>query len=176
MKNLLSSRRLRLESLEERTLLAVTAGLAETAALAAPTGATNWVVNTADDPSSWSDTDGEVSLREAIGRAQTGDTITFDESLSGDTVTLNGNQFEVNKAITIDATSIGGITIDADGQSRVFYISGGTADTPVNLVALTITGGYASEIWSGTWVGGGGICNEGVLALTDCTVTGNSVN
>ena len=188
MKNLVSSHRLRLESLEERTLLAVTAGLAETAApLAAPTGATNWVVNTTADPSSWDTADDILSLREAIGRAQAGDTITFDASLAGRTITLSGSELSVDKGITIDANGIGGMTINANSKSRVFSVSGGTADAPVELISLTITSGnsYYGISWEGfaDWVKyadgsysvkGGGIYNSGTLTLTSCTVSGNN--
>ena len=168
MKNPISSRRLRLESLEERALLAVTAGFAETAALAAPTGATNWVVNTTADPAEWDETDDLLSLREAIDRAQTGDTITFDSSLAGGTITLSGSELSVDKCITIDANGIGGMTIDAAGQSEVFYVNDGSAKNPVELIGLTITGGWAEF--------GGGICTgKGcTLTLTNCIVSGNT--
>ncbi len=157
MSNRTSARRLRLESLEERTLLAVTAGLAEpAAALAAPTGAANWVVNTNDDPSSWDETDAVVSLREAIGRASEGDTVTFDASLANRTITLSGSQLEITKPITIDASSIGGITIDGDNVSKIFLVTGGSDAAAVELVSLIL---YES-----------GIDNSGVLVMTDCSL------
>ena len=50
MKTLLNARKLRLETLEERALLAVAAGGFEQAVpLPAPTGETVWVVNTTND-------------------------------------------------------------------------------------------------------------------------------
>ncbi|MBR5414683.1 MAG: right-handed parallel beta-helix repeat-containing protein [Thermoguttaceae bacterium] len=157
MNNPISSRRLRLESLEERALLAVTAGFAETAALAASTGATNWVVNTTADPSSWDTADDILSLREAIGRAQTGDTITFDASLAGGTITLNGTELSIiDKGITIDASDIGGITIDGDNVSNIFLVSGGSSAEAVRLVSLELRRS--------------GIDNSGVLAMTDCSL------
>ena len=164
----MNARKLRLESLEERTLLTVTAGGFElTAAFPEPVSATNWIVNTTDDATDWDETDDILSLREAIGRAQTSDTLTVDDSLAGSTITLCGIELSVNKGITVDATSIGGITIDANGQSRVLYVSGGYETNPVELIDLTITGGWLYN-------DDGAICNGGTLKLTNVTVTGNT--
>lgn len=168
---MISNRKLRLESLEERNLLAVTAGGVESAAeLAAPTAASVWVVNTTDDPypELWDDTDSVLSLREAIGRAGDGDTIVFDSSLAGGTIALNNScMLSIDKGITIDAASVGGITIDANGGSRVFYIIG--SKVSVEFVHLTIMGGREDT------ADGGGIYNyNGSLKLTDCTVSGNT--
>ena len=165
----LTNRKLRLETLEERALLAVTAGGFEQAVpLPAPTGETVWVVNTTDDPADWDTADEVLSLREAIGRAEDGDTVVFDGSLAGGTVTLNGSELEILLGITIDAASIGGITIDADGASRVFYVNGENGSSPVELISLTITGGNANY-------DGGGIYNwYGTLTLTDSIVSGNT--
>ena len=125
MRSQFQSRKLRLESLEERTLLAMTAGGMEAlSAHAAPTALETWVVNTTDDPAEWDAEDDVLSLRETISRASDGDVINFASSLADGTITLGGSQLEITKAITIDASSIGGITIDADGKSRVFCISG----------------------------------------------------
>ena len=167
----MNARKLRVESLEERTLLAVVAGgLEQVAELVAPTEATTWVVNTLDDPTSWDTADDVVSLREAIDNAIDGDTIVFDESLAGGTITLNGSQLEVYCGITIDASAIDGIIIDANGQSRVFYVSGGDEMDPVELISLTITGGWAEE-------SGGAIYNvSSTLTLSNCIVTGNTVD
>ena len=156
--------KLRVENLEERTLLAVMAGGAETAVRTAmPTEAATWVVNTLEDPASWDTTDDVVSLREAIERAADGDTVTFDETLAGGTITLNGSKLKVYCGITIDASVVGGITIDAEEQSGVFNIIGGDSDNPVELIGLIITGGSAH-----------GIYNTGVLVIVDSTIAGNT--
>ena len=168
----MNSRKLRVESLEERTLLAVVAGgIEQTAEFAAPTEAVTWVVNTLDNPTEWDATDDVISLREAIDSASTGDTIIFDDSLAGGTITLSGTQLEISNGITIDATSIGGITIDAGGRSRVFYITGSNNSDLVELIGLRITGGCGESL-------GGGICSEtsGMLTLRNCTVSGNTAS
>ncbi|MBR6481025.1 MAG: hypothetical protein IKT12_04925, partial [Thermoguttaceae bacterium] len=82
MKRCLNARKLRLESLEDRTLLAVTAGGIEQAAVIAPTEAVTRVVNTLEDPAEWDTADSVVSLREAIDAAADGDTITFASELA----------------------------------------------------------------------------------------------
>ena len=84
---------LRLESLEERTLLAVYAGL-----LPAPTGdAASTVVTTLAD--TVDDSDGVISLREAIENAKTLKTdITFD--VAG-TINLTRGQLEITESAVI---------------------------------------------------------------------------
>ena len=158
-------------------------------------------------------TDGYISLREAINKyAATGDTITFDASLKGQTITLNGEQLEIDKSITIDATSIyntesnePGITIDADGKSRIFYAKDVSGD--VGFIGLSITKGFhkrndgASEGGAVCIVGGkskaiftncvisnssatsdryvtygGGVYVYGSASLTDCFFSGNQAS
>ena len=117
------------------------------------------------------ETDGFISLREAVSLyAVEGDTVTFDPSLAGGTITLNGDQFEITKGISIDASAIGGITIDANGESPVFNVSGGTEEAPVELINLTITGSSAVNDK------GGAIYNSGTLSVANCIITGNSAN
>ncbi len=111
------------------------------------------------------DVDGLISLREAVLYAADGDTVTFDRSLAGGTVTLGGTQLEIAKRIGFDASSIGGITIDAAGQSRVFCVAAGSSDAPVTLNGLTMTGGSAES--------GGAIYNTGALRLIRCAVIGS---
>ena len=165
----LSARKLCMESLEERSLLAVTAG-AETmfAGVNQPavTEAAVWVVNTTADPASWSESDSVISLREAITRAGEGDRITFAGSLAGKTITLNGSELEIMEAVSIDASSIGGMSIDADGKSGVFVVMGLSEDVPTEMTGLTISGGQSIT-------GSGVFLLFGTLNLTDCTITGN---
>ncbi|MDO4587954.1 MAG: right-handed parallel beta-helix repeat-containing protein, partial [Planctomycetia bacterium] len=113
-------------------------------------------------------TDGKTTLREAIAFANSGDTITFDSSLNGQTITLSGTQLEITKDITIDASALSnGITINADEKSRVFFISGGSETSHIVLNGLTITGGNTAD-------NGGGISlNKGFLTLNNCTISGN---
>ena len=148
-----SRKNLRLESLEERTLLAVCAGF-----LPAPTGdvASTVVTTLADTVDS---SDGVVSLREAIENAKTLKTdITFE--VAG-TINLSFGQLEITDVAVIVGS---GITINGGGVSRAFYVSGNAT-----LTGLTITGGAVSE-----GNGGGILVSGGSLAMTDCAITGNT--
>jgi hypothetical protein len=86
---------------------------------------------------------GPGSLRQAIDSADAGDTIIFDPSLSGQTITLGGRQLIISKDLTIDASALpGGLTIDANGQSRVMQI----ISPPLRSIDITAgTGTTASQ-------------------------------
>ncbi|MBQ9799083.1 MAG: hypothetical protein IJO40_03995 [Thermoguttaceae bacterium] len=149
--------------------------------------------------------DSEISLREAIAYAnaypELGGTITFDPSLKGQTIALNGTEIALSKSVTIDASALydakndaPGLTLDAGGLSRVFYITGGTAENPVELIGLKIANGsaphgggvmvYANSALSAsdcvfvdnktTNTGGGGLCVDGWADLENCVFSGNS--
>jgi CSLREA domain-containing protein len=142
--------------------------------------------------------DGLTSLREAIAYANSDpgdDTITFDPSLAGQTITLSSGQLELSDTTgrtTITGLGANQLTIDGNHASRVFYVdSGVTAD----LSRLTVASGFAGEydsgggiynagalavadsILSGNWgYEGGGICNAGTLTITGSTLSGNSAS
>lgn len=164
----MNARKLRLESLEERTLLAVMAGGIEQAAIIAPTGEQTWIVNTLEDSWDWTADDDIVSLREAIDRSADGDTIIFDESLASGTIVLF-DRLEISKGITVDADGVGGITIDGNQKWTCFAISAVQTETPVELIGLTITNGKFGH-------GGGIDFFGGTLNLTNCTITKNYAN
>ena len=137
-----------------------------------PDYALSYVVTTLDDVVDADD--GDVSLREAVlganasvpelgGAAQ----ITFADGLAGGVVNLTQGQLEITVPVLIDASSLGakGITVDAAGNSRVFYITYGTGESPVVLVNMTVTGGSDDF--------GGGIYNAGILSLDNCLITQN---
>ena len=137
--------------------------------------------------------DGVVTLREAIEAANTNTAVTTDVPAGSDTlqdvitfervalwaeagvpldqrvtITLGGSQLEITDDLAILGLGADVLAVDADGQSRVFQVSG--AETEVDLTGLTITGGQAGA------VGGGGIYNDdGTVTLTNVTVSGNSV-
>ena len=122
-------------------------------------------------------TDGQISLREAIAYSEAdatlGGVVTFASSLQGATLTLGGSQLEITQSVAIDASALWdatndapGLTIDANAASRVFNIIAGTADAPVSLTGLKITGGYVSG-------GGGGVYLKGVANFVDCVFVDN---
>lgn len=152
------------------TLLGGSAGALFLALAASPAGAVGntFTVDTLDDgPDNASDCTipvaGSCSLRDAITAASDGDTIVFEAGLTG-TITLYGAQIEIGSEITVLGPGPEDITIDAGGESRVFYLCAGPA---VEISGVTITGGSANR--------GGGLydeCNDG-FTLRDVVVTGN---
>ncbi len=120
--------------------------------------------------------DGKISLREAIARASAGDAITFALSLKGQTIKLAGSQLEITQGITVDASSlydakndVPGVMLDADGKSRVFYLTGGTTSQPITLKGLAITGGAADgECGAGLYVA------SGATAIANSLIVGNT--
>jgi hypothetical protein len=125
------------------------------------------------------------TLRNEITAAQPGDTIVFDPSLNGQTITLGASQLEINKNLTIQGPGAGLLAISGGGNngSRVFQVDAGAN---VTIIGLTIEDGYGEKYnnqWSGMTGGntpdrydgcGGGILNLGTLTLSGCTVTGNN--
>jgi hypothetical protein len=146
--------------------------------------ATTFTVNTAVDELDFSTTDGDISIRDAIAAAVSGDTIDFDAStMNGATITLDAVKGQVlidGESLTIDARMLpNGITIDANdptpghtGQGiRVFNITDptGGANLPVTLIGLTLTGGDVGGQ-------GGAIRSEARLVLLDCTIVENEAD
>lgn len=112
---------------------------------------------------------GPGSLRQVVSNALSGATITFAPGLSGQTITLTSGEVPVNRSVTIDGSALAaGIKINGNHTSRIFNV-GGLASVTLN--SLTITNGYVS----GGNVGGG-ILNNGTLALNNCSLRGNSTD
>jgi hypothetical protein len=105
---------------------------------------------------------GPGSLRAAVSAAAGGDTIVFDKSLNGQTITLTSGDLDIIKNLTIDGLGAGKLTISGGGPSRAFGIPAGVTAT---LADLTIAHGRAAA--------GGGIDNAGTLTVLDCAISGN---
>jgi hypothetical protein len=118
--------------------------------------ATLTVINTNDS--------GAGSLRQAIADATDGDTITFDSTLAGSTITSWEYVLHKDLSINGDLNSDGApdVTVSGNNTGRVFSVLVGTV---ASLEGLVITDGRAQD--------GGGIRNEGTLTLTNTTVSGN---
>jgi len=99
---------------------------------------TAYVIDTIDDiPAAIAtDTDSKVSLREAITAANTNavfsdaaagqgagvvDTITFDASLTGQTIVLGGEQLLISDDLSIIGLGQNELTISGNDASRVFF-------------------------------------------------------
>ncbi|MEK6337374.1 MAG: choice-of-anchor Q domain-containing protein [Acidobacteriota bacterium] len=124
------------------------------------------------------DDSGAGSLRDAIGAACPGSTITFniptsDPGFSGGvyTITLTSGGVPINKNLTIqNDLGPGVITVQrslAASEFRIFEIAHGRT---VNITGLTISNGSVSG-----FIGGGAIYNDrGTVTLTSCVFSQNS--
>lgn len=148
-------------------------------------------VTTLDDVVSAND--GVLSLREAL---VTGGAVTFDASLVGGTIRLNGTALAVDASTTVTGPGADRLTIDAGNASRVFTISGGGSSLlNVTISGLMVSGGKLSGSTSGAGIyseenltlnsvvvkdnvgaisGGGLYHNAGSLAIVDSLFVGNS--
>ncbi|AFZ51651.1 choice-of-anchor Q domain-containing protein [Dactylococcopsis salina] len=125
------------------------------------------------------DDSGEGSLRNAIEQANSSegaDTITFDSSLSGETIGLTSGQLKITDSLTIEGLGAEELTIDAEGNSRVFEIDDSNDENIINveLTKSTITGGSTDSYAIEEIVVGGGIFNAENLTISNSTVLGNS--
>jgi hypothetical protein len=115
------------------------------------------VTNTADA--------GVGSLRRALNSVCAGGTVTFSDSLAGQTITLLSGPLTLGKNVTIDGSAAPGLTISGNNADRVFIVNAGTTAT---IKHLTVTDGYG-------WQLAGGILNNGVLTLDHVLLTGNTM-
>ncbi|HET7050046.1 MAG TPA: choice-of-anchor Q domain-containing protein [Solirubrobacteraceae bacterium] len=137
-----------------------------TAMLAAPAVAQAATVNSTADS-------GPGSLRDAIAASASGETINFDASLTGQTITLTTGALMVTHSLTISGPGAASLTINGGNLSSVFDI-----DTPVGshssvtISGLTVTGGKGGD------PGGGGIIANTVdsVTLTGDTISGNQAS
>ena len=154
--------------------------LALAAILASPVaGAATITVTTLADGS----VPGECTLRDATIAANTNvavagcasgeaghDDIVFAPGVTG-TIALTGGQLTIGDLVTISGPGAAALTIDAQGQSRVFDIGGDqTTSYETTLSGLTLTGGRTN----GDGENGGGVRSMSAFHLIDSVVTGNS--
>jgi hypothetical protein len=113
---------------------------------------------------------GTGSLRAEIAAAKSKDTIVFDPSLKGQTITLTSGQLEISKSLTIQGLGAGQLTVSGDSLSRVFQVD---QKVTVTLSGMTISNGYAGYLFNLYSYDGGGILNLGTLTVGSCTLSGN---
>jgi hypothetical protein len=179
------------------------------AAFASAAHATTWTVGTAAEPATLASASCDAShncptLRDAINKAASGDTIVFARALDGQTITLNlfnndlgSGQFGASafylrdKSITIDAASgmTSGIVLERNRFStdphadpstpgpafRLFDVGPGAGLT---LIGLKLQHGLAqggnSSFGGGGLGAGGAIFNQGTTSIQRCTFVDNS--
>ncbi|MBW4694955.1 MAG: right-handed parallel beta-helix repeat-containing protein [Lyngbya sp. HA4199-MV5] len=109
---------------------------------------------------------GAGSLREAIARAQAGDTVKFAATLANKTITLTSGYLEINKALTIDGAGAANLTVSGNNARQVFYVPKfGT----VAFKNLTIANGKTT--------GSGGaiqLRDYGTLTVVNCRFNNNA--
>jgi parallel beta-helix repeat protein/predicted outer membrane repeat protein len=146
------------------------------------------VVDTTTDESDGEFGPGDLSLREAIELANNSfgrDTISFDTAGvfgAAQTILLTMGELAITDALTIDGPGADLLTIDADQQSRVFYMDDGHEETHigVQLASLTVTGGRNETVIDDVFnaalhgiIAGGGIFTRENLTVIDSTISGN---
>ena len=113
------------------------------------------VINTNDS--------GPGSLRQAALNAQPGATINFATHLDGETIGLTGGLILLNKDITIDASNLDALTIDANNTDRHFSVEEGVT---TQFRGLTLINGNTTEY-------GGAIYNLGNTLIEHCNFSNN---
>src|ERR1051325_12033005 len=107
---------------------------------------------------------GPGSLRQALADATNGDTINFDASLKGQTVTLTTAELVINKNITINGLGAEFLAVSRAQNAPAFRIFHVFSAHTVIIQGLTIRNGVAPQFGAG-----GGILNESsTVNLIDC--------
>ena len=142
-----------------------------------------FIVSTLEDENDGDFSEGDLSLREAIAQAESGETITFDSSLSGGTITLALGELAIDKSLTIQGLGAENIIIDGGNNlntgsinnNRVFNIND-NSETQSDIVIndLTITGGAVIFGPNEQEPSGGGILNAENLEINNAVVRDNS--
>lgn len=122
------------------------------------------VINTNDS--------GPGSLRQALAVVNDGDTIDFDPSLKGQTVTLTTAELVISKNMTINGLGADLLAVSRAPNAPAFRIFHLLSAHTVVIQSLTISNGLAAQFGFG-----GGILNEGsTLSVINCAVSGNSTD
>jgi hypothetical protein len=127
---------------------------------------------------------GPGTLRQTIQDAAGGDTIVFDDSLSGQTITLTSDSLTVGKDLTIAGPGSDQLAIDGNLQHTIFNTSAnvlisGLAITDSSPAAVNNTGKAELDncVLTGNHSGtGGAVFNDGngTMTLNGCLVSNNT--
>ena len=128
-------------------------------------------INDEDDGATALTDTADISLREAINHSVSSTRITFDPSLSGQTIKLTLGQLVIDKDLIIDASfPTVHITIDANDQTRIIEVR---ENANVSIKHLKLINGRASGSLSVNR--GGALYNiRATLSLDSCTLSNNS--
>src|SRR5438552_4057169 len=110
---------------------------------------------------------GAGSLRYAIGHAHDGDTIRFDSSLNGRTITLSSDELAIKKSLDIEGPGASLLAVSGNDTFRVFDVV--SEGLTVRIAGLTIT--HGRTVGNN---GGAGVQNIGsALTLTNDGLSSN---
>jgi hypothetical protein len=109
---------------------------------------------------------GPGSLRQALADANDGDTIAFDSTLKGQTISLTSAELMIDKSVTI--TGPGPDVLAVSGSFSTFRVLHVMPGRTVNIAGLTITLGFPQF-----GVGGGILNDHATLTVTNCSVATN---
>jgi hypothetical protein len=133
------------------------------------------------------------TLRDAtVAASGIGDVIVFDPSVTLITMTPAGgaNPLSLGPGVTIDGHGL----VTVDGSGKYGFVASASSSTTINgltvrntgtainnagtftLTNSTLSSNYAVAFASGGGVSGGGIYNTGMMAVTNCILSGNSAN
>jgi len=122
---------------------------------------------------------GAGSLRADIAAANSGDTIQFAPSLSGQTIGLV-HDLAINKNLTIKGPSAPNtpVTISGQNQTRIFEVDGATTNVTLSNLNLIDGDGFDPYPFSASAPNGqgGAIWNGGTLTITGCNLNHNTNN
>jgi len=135
---------------------------------------------------------GGISLRLAAANAPAGSTITFTNTLAGQTILLTNGWITVGKNFTFDGSAlISSVLISGNASSRIFEFVSGTTNVLNRLTLTNGSDGAGGAIYVNTnanltlsnallvghsALSGGGIYNRGILALNSTTLSSNSAS
>ncbi|MBR0344117.1 MAG: Ig-like domain repeat protein [Rudaea sp.] len=105
---------------------------------------------------------GTGSLRAQIAAAAGGDTIVFQNGLSG-TITL-ASTLSIGRSLTIAGPGAANLTVSGNSAVRVFYVA---SNVLVTFSGLTVANGVDDSSQ------GAGLLNNGTVNLVDCVFSGN---
>src|SRR5260370_29517047 len=118
------------------------------------------------------------SLRAEIAAANSGDTIQFAPSLSGQTIMLANSELVINKNLTIQGPSAPNTPVTISGQflgPRVFEVDGAKTNVALSNLNLIDGGGIARNTASAGALNGhtAAVWNGGTLTITNCNLNNN---
>ncbi|MGB5900252.1 MAG: choice-of-anchor D domain-containing protein [Geitlerinemataceae cyanobacterium] len=119
---------------------------------------------------------GSGSLREAIEKAQSGDTIQFASSLANQTITLQSQlEIPIGKDLTIDGSGASNLTLSGGNTNRILLVkSTSVTPTDVTISNLNFIQGKAAPIATNPLKQGGAILTEHQANLTITNVNFNN--